>query len=162
MHMPSSVDVLDALLKQSDCDSMAWADGGDAEEAIELAQSLSDQQWAELVCIYATRNASWRACLVSVLQPRHGRAAQRLLLESVSDQDAQVAFLAAPSIAFYCGINASAKRPFIDLNIRNEAFLSQAKQTAGITDQVHRISSLCAPVFRRQFDLLEAVLESRA
>lgn len=141
---------------------MTWADGGGAEEAIALAQSLSDHEWAELVSIRAKRSAGWRACLVCVLQPRNGRVAQRLLLESASDQDAEVAFLAARSIAFYCGINASAKGPFIDLKIRDEAFLSQARQTSGIIERVRKISSLCAPVFQRQFDLLQAVLEAKA
>lgn len=140
---------------------MAWADGGGAEEAIELALSLSDKGWEELVSIRAKRSAGWRACLVCVLQPRSGGVAQRLLLESASDQDDQVAFLAVRSIAFYCGINASAKGPFVDPKIRSEAFLSQAR-ASGIIERVRKVSSLCAPVFHRQFDLLEAVLEEKA
>ena len=159
--MPSSVAALDALLTQSDVDSMAWADGGGAEDALALALSLSSKEWEELVSIRAKRSAGWRACLVCVLQPRNGRVAQRLLLESASDQDAQVAFLAVQSIAFYCGINASAKGAFIDPKVRSEAFLSQAK-AAGIIERVRKVSSLCAPVFQRQFDLLEAVLEAKA
>ncbi|MBL0730734.1 hypothetical protein [Piscinibacter sp. HJYY11] len=160
--MQSEVEVLDVLLRRSDCDSLAWADGGDAEDASALLQSLSNQQWTELVTIRAKRNASWRACLVSVLQPSHGRVAQRLLLDSASDQDAEVAFLAARSISFYCGVNASAQGPFIDFKIRNRSFLSQAKETAGLVDQVRKVDSLCAPEFQRQFELLEAVLEARA
>jgi hypothetical protein len=160
--MQTSIENLDTLLQRSDIDSMAWADGGGAEEAAEMMATLSEQDWSKLKSIYPSRGAMWRACLASSLSPRQGEQAERLLLTLASDQDTGIAFVAVRGIAFYCGVNDSMQGPFIDLKIRVPSFLSLAQADQGLANQVRKVGASCDPKFRRQFELLAAVLEAAA
>src|SRR4051794_4210065 len=117
--MQASIAKFDAFLQRSDSDSMEWADGGGAEEAGEMLAALPQPEWPQLKSLCLNRGAAWRACLASILHPRQGELAEHLMLNLAWDQDAEVAFLAVSGIAFYCGVNDSAKAPFVDLKIRN-------------------------------------------
>jgi hypothetical protein len=160
--MHESIVKLDALLQRSDSDSVVWADGGGAEEADEMLAALSEKEWPELKSLYSSRNPAWRACLASVLRPQHGRFAEHLMLDLAREQDPEVAFLVVSGIAFYCGVNDSAQGPFVDPGIQNASFLSLARTTTGLTDQVLRVSASCNSIFQRRFELLAKLLESGA
>ncbi|MFI8616460.1 hypothetical protein ACIGHN_13245 [Acidovorax sp. NPDC077693] len=157
--MQASVNSLDALLQNSDADSMEWADGGGAEDAAEMMAILSEQDWLKLKSISLNRDRNWRACLASSLNPRQGEQAEHLLLTLASDQDLEVAFLAVRGIAFYCGINDSMNGPFIDPKIRVSSTHALAKATSGLASRVRKVGSSCGPRFQRQFELLAAELE---
>lgn len=158
--MQASIDRFDALLQRSDSDSLAWADGGDSEEAAAMLAALPMEAWSQLQVLCPSRDATWRACLVSVLSPQQGEQAGDLLLRLAADQDIEVASLAVRAIAFHCGINVSAHGPFIDPSICNADFVVRAKAAEGLADQVRRVGSACAPGIQRQFDLLASQLDS--
>jgi hypothetical protein len=160
--MQASVNSLDALLQKSDADSMAWADGGGAEDAAEMMAILPEQDWLKLKSIAPNRDRNWRACLASSLSPRQGEQAERLLLALASDQDLEVSFLAVRGIAFYCGINDSMNGPFIDPKIRVSSMLALAKATPGLANLVRKVGSSCDPRFQRQFELLAAEIKPTA
>ncbi|MEB6667232.1 hypothetical protein MXM33_09335 [Acinetobacter vivianii] len=151
---------LDALLQRSDSDSMDWADGGGAEKAEEMLAALPEPAWPELKALCSSRNAAWRACLVSILCPQHGELAKYLMLELAADQDVEVAFLAVSSIAFYCGVNDSTKETFVDLSIQDASFLSQAKAKLGLTSHIHRVRASSHTLFQKRFEALAQMLES--
>jgi hypothetical protein len=158
--MQTKLDALDALLQRSDSDSMEWADGGGSEEAAAMLEELPKEEWRQLPYLFQKREAKWRACLACVLSPTHNEQATSLLIALASDQDAEVAFLAARGIAFYCGVNVSSQGQFIDEKVRSLPFVTQAKATPGLPNQIRKISSSCAPSFQRQFEQLLEVLES--
>ena len=158
--MQASIAEFDAFLQRSDLDSMDWADGGGAEEAGEMLAALPLQEWPQLKSLCSKRGATWRACLASILHPRQGEPAEHLILHLALDQDSEVAFRAVSGIAFNCGVNDSAKGPFLDLKIRNASFVSLAKLAEGLADQVRRVSASCDPHFQRRFEVLAKLLES--
>jgi hypothetical protein len=160
--MQVSLAAFDALLQKSDSDSTDWADGGGAEEAEEMLAALHEQEWMELKSLCSNRGAAWRACLATVLRPKHGSIAENLLLDLAWDQDAEVAFLAASSIAFYCGVNDSAKGPFLDPKIRDTSFLSLCKATGGFVSQVRKVGASCHPRIGARFELLTKLLRGEA
>lgn len=160
--MQVSIAMFDALLQRSDSDSMAWTDGGGADEAEEMLAVLPEQEWPRLKSLCSNRRRAWRACLASIVCPRQGTRAEHLLLHLAWDQDTEVAFLAASGIAFYCGVNEGAKGPFLDLKIRSSSFFLLAKATVGLADQVRRVSASCHPHLQRRFELLTNLLESEA
>lgn len=160
--MQASLAKLDSLLQNSDSDSAAWADGGGIEEAEKLLASLTHHEQAQLEALVTLREARWRACLAMAVHPRQGEFAERLLLGLAWDRDASVAWTSVSSIAFYCGVNDSAQGPFVDAEIRNSAFLSIAKSTSGLADQVLKVSAGCHPQFQRRLALLVKILKESA
>ena len=160
--MQASVAAFDAFLQKSGSDSSDWADAGGAEEAEEALAGLPQQDWLELETLCSSREAKWRGCLVSILRPQQGSVAERLMLELAWDQDTEVAFLAVSGIAFYCGVNDSAKGPFVDLTIRSASFLALAKTKVGLADQIREIGATSYSQFQSRFALLVAVLQSEA
>lgn len=55
--MQAILNKLDALLLESDSDSIAWADGGGAEQSDEWLRALSEREWLEFGRMVASRNA---------------------------------------------------------------------------------------------------------
>ena len=159
--MQATVARLDSLLQRSDSDSMAWTDGEGATEAEELLAALDPQEWPHVRHLCSCRGPGWRACLASILRPQHGEIARHLMLDLAWDQDSEVAFLAVHSIAFYCGVNESAKGPFFDPKIQNHSFVSLAKAKDGLTDQIREVSASCHPRIQMRFGDLAKILSEK-
>lgn len=156
------LDTLDAFLQNSDADSMGWADGGGAEQVVEMLAALSVEDWPKLQALLQCRSAKWRECLASTLSPGLGVQAGNLMIVLASDPDTEVAFLAACGIALHCGVNLAAHGPFIDAEICQPAFFAQAKASVGLAAQIRQLGSRCAPSFQRRFELLATLLENKA
>ena len=159
--MGESVAKFDELLQRSDSDSSTWTDGGDAWEAEGMLATLTQEEWLHVKDLCSNRDARWRACLASILRPQQGELAKRLMLDLAWDQDPEVAFLAVSGIAFYCGVNDSAKGAFFDSKIRNASFTSLAKTTDGLKDQIDAVSAYCHPQIQQRFELLAKLLSER-
>lgn len=142
---------------------MDWNDGRGAEVAQERLEALSQQDWSALPSLSAERGPKWRGCLATLLHPGQGPAAQRLLLELTGDPDEEVAFLAAASVAFYCGVNSSADRGhFMDLRIQVPSFVALARATPELPARIRRLMTSGSSHWEKTFQLLLGVLASEA
>ena len=76
--------------------------------------------------------------------------------------EGDVAFVAALSVAFHCGINDGPEGPFVDDAIRDTMMLADARAAKGLEDAVRRIAAECDPRIRARLEGLLLVLGSGA
>lgn len=148
----------DRHVSRHDADTQLWADGGGAEEAVEHLEKFQDEDWQTLRAAYPGKDRLWRGCLASALNPHMGGHAQDILIAMIEDPDPEVAFDALYRTAFYCGVNANADGPFVDLTIRHLDFLERVKSTNEIIKKIRSVSAGCAPHFVESFRMLEKVI----
>ena len=108
MQQSKAVIELDALLTNSDPDSMDWGEYA-YEDGEKLLSRLSAEDRAELFRSAKVKPTSWRACLVSILHPSDAEQSEALI-GALWDVDGNIVGEAMHRLYFFCGFNSSAAK----------------------------------------------------
>jgi len=138
MQQSNAVIELDALLTNADPDAMDWNEYA-YEDGEELLSRLNPEDREVLFRVAKTKPASWRECLVSILNPSTADESE-VLIGALSDVDDNVVGEALSRLYFFCGFSRSAEGVFEDTRIRVALFWDRVRSDQAVVQRIRQLS----------------------